>query len=98
MNDGPALTLYRGESASNRRRRTYGLSWSREQGVADGFARGIWQTFEGGSVLLETIVEPQTIICAPMLHDNGYGEDEYLVDRRVLGTVTVLARYPQRPC
>jgi hypothetical protein len=95
--DGPGLTLYRGESAANRRWRNYGLAWSREQGVGDGYARGIWQTFEGGSVLLKTMAEPQAIICAPMLHDNGYGEDEYLVDRRFLGTVTVLARYSQRP-
>jgi hypothetical protein len=35
----------------NRRRRSYGLSWSRETDVADSFARSIWQTFECGILL-----------------------------------------------
>jgi hypothetical protein len=78
------LTLYRGDSALNRCRRTYGLAWSREQKVAESYARGKCQTFKGGSALLHTIAEPQAIIRAPMLHDNSYDEDEYLVDRRFL--------------
>ena len=35
---GPALRLYRGDSALNRRRRTYGLSWSADRAKAREFA------------------------------------------------------------
>jgi hypothetical protein len=35
--NGPAITLYRGETAWNRQRRTYGLSWSAS--LARGFAK-----------------------------------------------------------
>jgi hypothetical protein len=37
--EGPGLTLYRGDSAFNRRRRTYGMSWSASRGVAADFAQ-----------------------------------------------------------
>jgi hypothetical protein len=46
------LTLYRGESVYNWKRRTYGLSWSGQSDVGRGFAeKGMYRTFEGGSVL-----------------------------------------------
>jgi hypothetical protein len=37
---GDALRLYRGDSAWNRRRRTYGLSWTTDIEVARSFAKG----------------------------------------------------------
>lgn len=53
----------------------------------------------GGSVLLEVAASPDCIISAPIHHpDCGgdhFGEDEYLVDRRRIRSVTVLRRYPQ---
>jgi len=55
-----------------------------------------WQTYKGGSVILETAAPPEAVICAPFLIDNRYGEDEYIVDRRHLGTVRVVARFPQK--
>lgn len=92
---GPTMTLYRGDSAWNRRRRTYGMSWSASPQVADEFAtnRPFPRSFQGGSVLLRAEAPPEAIICAPGV-DNG--EEEYLVDRRRLGRVEVLARYPQQ--
>jgi hypothetical protein len=60
--------------------------------VAEGFANGIWRTFEGGSVLLQTTAAPSAIICA--VGDNS-SETEYLVDRRALDAVTVLQRLGQ---
>jgi hypothetical protein len=92
---GPAVMLFRGDGARNCRRRTYGLSWTGERAVAEDFANREWRTTEGGSVVLQTLASPEAIICAPCLHDDGYGENEYLIDRRRLGGVTVLQRFPQ---
>jgi hypothetical protein len=90
---GPGLTLYRGDSAWNRRRRSYGLSWSDTLDTAASFAEGpFWRSAQGGSVLLRAEVPAEGIICAPALMDNGHGEDEYLVDRRHLRRVTMLQR------
>jgi hypothetical protein len=89
-----ALRLWRGEIAANLRRRTYGLSWSRSIGVADGFARGIMRTCRGGSVILETDAPAPAIICR--VPDTGrYGELETLVDPRLLKRVRVTKRYAQ---
>ncbi len=93
---GTGMTLFRGDSAFNRRRRTYGLSWSASEDVADGFAQGMWRSFQGGSVLLRSEVPPEAILCCPLMHrDDEYGEEEYLIDSRLLRSVTVLRRYPQ---
>jgi hypothetical protein len=89
---GP-LRLYRGEFAFNRRRRTYGLSWTRDRSVAEGFARGYQQTFPGGSVLLETDAPAAAIIRIPRA-ERYAGEREVWVDRRRLDKVRVLERYP----
>jgi hypothetical protein len=94
--DGPGLTLYRGDAFRYRCRRTYRLSWSSQRDCGEGFAQDLWQTFEGGSVLLCTDAPAASIFCAPHLLGDDYGEAEYLVDRRRLRTVRVLQRYPQR--
>jgi hypothetical protein len=92
---GPTLTLYRGDSARNRRRRTYGLSWSANRDTARGHAMGVWRSSEGGSVLLEAKVSSEAIISAPALLGDYYGEEEYIVDRRRLSAVKVLERFSQ---
>lgn len=92
---GLAVTLFRGDGARNCRRRTYGLSWTSERAVAEDFAKRDWRTTEGGSVVLQTLASPDAILCAPYLHDDRYGENEYLIDRRRLSCVTVLQRFPQ---
>ncbi|TCA38498.1 hypothetical protein E0H72_26430 [Rhizobium leguminosarum bv. viciae] len=86
---GPAVLLYRGEGADNRRRRCYGLSWSANRSVAERFAEGTSRMYEDGSVLLETLAPPEAIL---MKMPKRYGEDEYLVDRRSLRAVRVLQR------
>lgn len=92
--DGPAVTLYRGETAGNRRDRTYGLSWSSDRNVAEAYATtGLCRTCEFGSVLLQALSPPEAIICAPAAHDDRFAEAEYLVDRRRLRDVTVLQRH-----
>jgi hypothetical protein len=95
--EGGNVLLYRGDGFSNRCRRTYGMSWSASEAVADGFARGVWQEFVGGSVLLQTLAPAEAIISAPcFLGEDECDELEYVVDRRKLGKVNVLRRYPQR--
>ena len=93
--EGPGLTLYRGDSAFNRRRRTYGISWTRDKGIARDFAMGIWQTFEGGSVLLAVDAPAPAIIARDGGRDDG--EQEYLVDRRRLKGILAIERFAQRP-
>ena len=94
--EGPAMLLYRAESFRNRSRRTYGLSWTSSADIAHSFAEnGFYRTFDGGSMLLETLAPPAAIICAPSLIDLRYGEKEYIVDRRHLTVVTVIDRFPQ---
>ncbi|WP_353859759.1 hypothetical protein [Azospirillum formosense] len=92
---GAAMTLFRGDSFVNRCRRTYGMSWSSSLDVAQSFAQGVWQKFDGGSVLLRAEVPSKAIIFSPAVHANDYEEDEYLVDRRYLGKVEVVKRFEQ---
>jgi len=95
---GVGVTLYRGESAWNRSRRTYGTSWSAELEVADQWAqRDYLRSAKGGSVVLRTVAPPEAILCAVTHHhDDRYGEAEYVVDRRRLRAVEVVRRYDQR--
>jgi len=92
--NGPSMRLYRGDSALNRRRRTYGVSWSSEAAVADHFAKGLWRTSRGGSVVLRAEATQEAIISA--FHSAGpdrFAEAEFLVDRRLLKKVSVIRRY-----
>ncbi len=74
--DGPAVTLWRGDSWFNRCRRTYGISWSSRRDVAERFATGMYQTFAGGSVVVEASVPAAAIICSvdPHLRPDQRGE------------------------
>ena len=60
---GPAVRLFRGAGAAERRRRIYGISWSADVEVADRFARER-QVMDGGSVVLETVAPTAAIISA----------------------------------
>jgi hypothetical protein len=93
---GPGMTLYRGEGALNRSRRTYGLAWTASREVARHYARGDWQETKGGSVLLQAYAPNEAFICAPGLINNRYGEQEYLVDRRRLTNIRVVERFCYR--
>jgi len=89
---GPSLTLYRGHGAFNHQHRTYGLSWSADSAVAAGFARGKWRTWEGGSVVVQSAVPARAIIAQV---PDDYEEQEFLVDHRDLGAVSVLQTLSQ---
>lgn len=95
---GPAKHLYRGESFLNRRRRTYGLSWSASADVARCHAeKTLCRSFPGGSVLLEAMAPANAIISRVRLSEDRYGESEYVVDRRRLTSVKVIERFAHLP-
>jgi len=94
---GGSVRLYRGDSACNRRRRTYGLSWTTDIGVARQYANhGMWRMAQGGSVVITTKAPPAAVISVPGLKSVRFkNENEYLVDRRRLETVDVVERFSQ---
>jgi hypothetical protein len=72
----------------------YGAAWSASMDVALSYAAtGMWRTSDGGSVLLEAFAPREAIVCAPGLLDDRYGEQEYVVDRRLLKAITVIERF-----
>jgi hypothetical protein len=93
---GPALRVWRGDSAWDRRRRTYRLSWSRQFEVADDvraryLAEVRWR---------KRGARDRSATRGGDLHMEGTsrgGEEEVLVHRRRLSAVRVVARYDQRP-
>ena len=91
--EGPTVTLFRGESAWNRRRRTYGLSWTTDLVIAEAFATDRASRYEGGAVLLQAEAAPAAVICVPTHFGIENAEAEYLIDRRLLSCVNVLGRF-----
>ena len=91
-----AFVIYRGDSVTNHKRRTYGASWSRSRSIADQHALHLAMYQPQGAVLLQATARREAIICALRHHTPGI-EDEYIIDRRYLGPVTVLRRFPHRP-
>jgi hypothetical protein len=92
---GGPRTLYRGDTAWARRYRTYGLSWSGSQRAAECFAEDTpKRTVQGGTIVLRAEAPAAAILSGPPI-DDRYGEEEYIVDPRMLAGITVLARYPQ---
>ena len=62
---GGGVTLYRSEGFPNRRRRTYGLSWTSDIRVARAFAESRAATYQGGAVLLRTFAPASAVISRP---------------------------------
>lgn len=86
-----ALTLFRGTSAFERSRRSYGFSWTTRREIAEQFAEQA-RLSESGAVLLETRAEPGAVHLRR--EDEGYyDEAEIVVDPYRLGKVRVVARY-----
>jgi hypothetical protein len=87
---GPARRLFRGESGWNRRRRTYGMSWTLDRVVARSHAEAKQKRSQDGAVVLEAEVPAAAIFCAPCELETSWGEQEYMVDRRKLGAVIAI--------
>jgi hypothetical protein len=62
---GPAMRLFRGTGSSERRRRTYGFSWTTDPAIAELFAApGRHYPPDAGTVVLETLAPSKAIIAA----------------------------------
>jgi len=70
---GPAVHLFRGTRANEHRRRTYGVCWTADIGVAEDLARA--RQYDEGSVVLETLAPPEAIICA-VEYPESFSQDE----------------------
>jgi hypothetical protein len=92
---GPGMVLYRGDRWSNHETRSYGPSWTTKRSVAEMFARGLNRCPVTGGVVLRTEAPASTILVAPNARSLEE-EREYVVDRRGLGIVEVVERYPPK--
>jgi hypothetical protein len=91
--DGPAMRLFRGESADRFDSGRVGLCWTPRREVAEIFASGLNAPRPGGGVLIEADVSTEAIIAGPCAHSRYLGEDEYTVEPSLLPAVRVLTRY-----
>jgi hypothetical protein len=84
---GPPLTLYRGTSTHERRRRNYGFCWTTDAAIAANFAAH-WQQPDISieSVVLQTLAPPKAILLIRKPEDY-YDEGEVVVDPFRLGKV-----------
>ena len=91
---GPAVRLYRGTSAMERR--PYGLSWSTDPASALRHAENHTKTTGEVSVVLETMALPEAIISAVSetadIH-SGSHEREYIVDGDRLDGVACISSF-----
>ena len=100
--DGPDKRLYRGDTKLAHESGAHGWAWSSSPKVALSFAEAA-QAHPEGAVLLAVDAPVKSIFCAPAQHSHiRDGEDEYLVDPRVLAdrgiqvhVVEELAHVPQ---
>jgi hypothetical protein len=93
--NGPSRTLYRGENAERWRSGLVGFAWTTQDRVARMFAEGLNALHGDGGLLLSTDAPANAIIAGPNEHSVYLDEHEYVVDRRLLGEITVLSRYPR---
>jgi hypothetical protein len=95
---GGDMTLYRGETASNRDNHTYGVAWSAQRYIALQHAERVRRYAEGGSRLLQAKV-PASAIITHIGASAGHIEEEFLVDRRGLpeNAVRVIKVFPKLP-
>jgi hypothetical protein len=92
--EGPDLLLYRGESARRHRQKRHGFAWTDRVDVARMFASGLNATEPEGGVLLSAMASSEAVIASPSPHSIYLGEYEYVVDRRRLTEISVVARFP----
>jgi hypothetical protein len=94
---GPPLTLYRGTSTYERKRRLYGFSWSVELDSARGFAEHwtgvgealvkIMPSSATSGIILKTVAPPEAVLLIRE-PEEYYDEGEVVVDPYRLGKVT----------
>lgn len=93
---GPALKLYRGAGARERRCRLYGFSWTTNLEIARDKFAAERRVRTGGSVVLETTAPSEAILLVRE-DENYYDEGEVVVDPFKLSRVRVVERLPEQP-
>jgi hypothetical protein len=90
---GSGLELYRGENIDRWKGRACGFAWTTEEKIARMFASGL-NAVDSGGVLLSTIAPAEAIIAGPNEHSVYLGENEYVVDWKLLGEIAELEYFP----
>jgi hypothetical protein len=93
--DGPSVCLFRGEPWKDYSVQHHGICWSSDVGVAELYARGLNAMAGGGGVLIETTAPTEAIISRAATTGATGCEFEYVVDRRRLGGIRQLVRFPE---
>jgi hypothetical protein len=92
---GEAMTLYRGERASEIEAGRLGPNWTPSLEVARRFASGLCTTYGGDGVLLTATAPAEAIITLPNHHSaNWLREHEHIVDPTLLVDVREIERFP----
>ncbi|UYK67324.1 hypothetical protein NG831_03775 [Xanthomonas sacchari] len=89
---GAAVVLFRGESRARFLAGNFGLSWSKNQAVAEMFAVGLNSI--GGGLVLRAAFSPEAIIAEPNAHSIYLGEYQYTVDPMAAKRTEVITEFP----
>jgi len=91
---GPDQVLFRGESVERYRAGKLGFCWSTQRETGEMFGSGLHAAFPDGGCLLQCTVHKAAILAEPNSHSRWMGEEEYVVDPKMLHGVIVVERYP----
>lgn len=92
--EGGAVLLFRGENRTRWERGMVGQAWTSKQDTARMFGSGL-NAINGGGVLLQALVSPAHIICAPPAHSIYLGEAQFTVEAAAfLSCISVVEQYP----
>lgn len=96
VSEGHGIVLYRGENFDRYQDGRVGLCWSSRRAVAEMFGGGLNAMVGEGGVLLQAYAPAHAVLAGPNAHSRWLGEEEYLVDPRILQDVQLIERYPNR--
>ena len=91
---GEGIVLYRGENFDRYQAGHVGLCWSSKRAVAEMFGAGLNAMVGQGGVLLQAYAPEHALLARPNVHSRWLGEEEHLVDPRLLQDVKPIAQYP----
>lgn len=91
---GKCLALYRGENVDRYQAGRIGLCWSATRGTAEMFGSGLNAMVGQGGCLLKAYAPAHAIIAGPNAHSRWLGEEEYLIDPRLIENIELVVRYP----
>lgn len=86
--------LYRGENRDRYQEGRIGLCWTTNRTVAEMLGSGLNAMIGQGGVLLQAYAPSLAVLAGPNAHSQWLGEEEHLVDPRLIKDVQLIARYP----